>query len=60
MVLQINRVDTDVELMPEELRPPTADGLWGNLSPQELMARLRPLVLEILETELQRLRRERL
>lgn len=59
MVLQINRVDTDVELLPEEPRSPGAEGLWGNMSPQELMARLRPLVLEILEVELQRLRRER-
>ena len=60
MVLQINRVDADVELLPGEPRSPGAESIWGNLSAQELTARLRPLVLEILEAELQRLRRERL
>lgn len=57
MPLQINRVDAEVDVLPTEPggggRPPVA----GGPGDRALKERLRPIVLEILDEELERLRR---
>lgn len=59
MPLHIDRVDTEMDVVPaDRARGGGATGVLEG-SESELLERLRPLVLRILEEELDRLRRER-
>lgn len=58
MALVIDRVEADMELMPEAGAGGEGRAVAGRESDAELVERLRPLIIEILERELARLRRE--
>lgn len=57
MALQIDRVDTQMEILSERGGGDTARGDF-NVPDAALRERLRPMVIDILEEEIQRLRRE--
>jgi hypothetical protein len=57
MALHIDRVNTEMEVVPSGESGGTTRGDFSG-SDSTLLERLRPIVLEILEEELQRLRRE--
>ncbi len=61
MPVRIDRVETEMDVRPDSSSPPggaPAGGGLAQMSDSELSERLRPIVLEIVEGELQRLRRE--
>jgi hypothetical protein len=61
MPLRIDRVETDMHVQPAaETAPRPADGSSPTLAGSDtaLMERLRPIVLQILDQEMQRLRRQ--
>ena len=57
MALHIDRVNTQIEVVPSGGSADTTSRNF-NGSDSALLERLRPIVLEIMEEELQRLRRE--
>lgn len=60
MPLHIDRVDTELDVTPaDHTRRRRGAGDMFEGTETELLERLRPLVLQILEEELDRLRRER-
>ena len=59
MPLHIDRVDTDLEVVPERSPSESSTDAAPGAEVSELRERLRPIVLEILEEELERIRRER-
>jgi hypothetical protein len=59
MPLRIDRVDTELEVTQPGRLPTRPEPAALSGSDTELLERLRPIVLRILEEELERLRRER-
>jgi hypothetical protein len=56
MAIQINRVDTDIDVAPPAAGAAAASGPGG--SDAALKERIRPIVMQILQEELDRLRRK--
>jgi hypothetical protein len=57
MALSIGRIDTEIDLGFDTKQPPRADATGQSSSREEQLAALRPLVLEILEEEFDRINR---
>ncbi|MCG6970893.1 MAG: hypothetical protein LJE85_14090 [Gammaproteobacteria bacterium] len=57
MPLQIDRVNTQVDVLPSGQDGDTMNA-YTSVTDTELLERLRPLVIEIMEEQMDRLRRE--
>jgi hypothetical protein len=57
MPLQIDRVNTQVDVLPSGQDTETVSA-YASATDTELLERLRPLVIEIMEEQMDRLRRE--
>jgi hypothetical protein len=57
MALQIDRVNTQMDVLPSGQDSDTVNA-YTNVTDSDLLERLRPLVIEIMAEEMDRLRRE--